>query len=88
MKTWKPFADECIYCGCGDAEVLTDSTIDGTAHDGDKARCEACHCPGSVLVEEEDDDGNAAASIVWHDEPGCNCEWCQRHPVDEIVREP
>lgn len=60
MKSWKPFPGECIYCGCGDAEVLTDSTTDGTAYDGDKARCTRCHCPGYVLVDEEDDDGNAA----------------------------
>ena len=89
MKTWKPFSGECAYCGCDDAEVLTDSDIDGTAYDGDKARCATCHCPGSVHVDYNcGDDPDAAARIVWHDEPGCTCEWCQRHHVGEIVMEP
>lgn len=69
-KTWKPFDDECLHCGSS-AEVLTDSKEDGMAFDGDEARCTECGCVGSVNVYEE-----SSASISWHDEPDCDCGWC------------
>lgn len=75
MKTWKHFNYQCAYCG-SDAEVLTDAPEPGFAGDGDEARCVECKCPGSVVVSEE-----PFATVNWHDEPDCDCEWCKAHPV-------
>lgn len=77
MKSWQPFNDECLHCGSS-AEVLTSTGQENLAHDGDEARCTECKCPGTVTVDESENDneeGNAA--IVWHDEPSCDCEWCK-----------
>lgn len=72
MKHWRPFFDSCLNCG-GDAEVLTDSGEDNVAYDGDDARCSQCGLPGQVIAYEEN------GYISWHDEPGCECEWCSQH---------
>ena len=55
--------------------MLTDTGRDNWANDGDEARCAECKCPGSVTVCEEPD-----ASINWHDELDCDCEWCVANP--------
>lgn len=62
--------DQCDYCG-GDAEVLT-SAKNGYAYDGDQARCTECGLPGGITCDSE-----SPAVVMWHDEPGCECEWCQ-----------
>ncbi len=69
-RQWRPFDDECPYCGCR-AEVFTISDKDNYAYDQEDARCDTCQCPGMVCVEED-----GSASISWHDEPDCDCEWC------------
>ena len=75
MLRWKPFSGEdCLFCG-GEVKVLTNSTEDDTAFDGDTTRCVGCGCPGMVSA---DADG---VSIAWHDDPECNCNWCRRHPI-------
>ncbi len=71
---WQSFEDSCLHCG-DDAEVYTDTGRDNYAGDGDEARCVSCACPGHVSVGDEEDGGHAW--IVWHDEPGCNCQWCR-----------
>lgn len=73
-KPWRPFEAECLHCG-SPAEVLTTSGQDNLAYDGDLARCTECGCPGMVVV-----DGDTAGDIRWHDEPHCDCAWCQTHP--------
>jgi len=75
MKQWRPFTDECHYCG-DSAEVFTDSGKDNWAYDGDSARCVSCKCPGAVVIEEEG--MHSMNRISWHDEAGCDCEWCKR----------
>ncbi len=62
-KIWRPFEDNCPECGDA-AEVLTDSGKDNYVYDGDKARCMACHWPGSACIQEDD-----PAWIDWSDEP-------------------
>ena len=75
MKEWKAidWAD-CIHCGDA-VEVLTDAPEPGYVTDGDEARCIGCGCPGNAVVIDED-----SVTIDWHDEPNCNCAWCQAHP--------
>lgn len=78
MKQWRPFIDCCLHCG-DDAEALTDSGADNLAYDGDQARCVACGCPGVVSIEEE---GVSECNCIrWHDEVGCECEWCLAEPT-------
>ena len=76
-KIWQEFDDDCMYCG-GAAVVLTDSGFDNLAYDGDTARCADCGCPGQVIVD-EGDEGECVAHILWHDEAGCSCKWCQEN---------
>lgn len=74
-KQWQPLDhQECIYCG-DEAEVFTNIGELGMAWDGDAARCVDCHCPGVVIADE------GCARVQWHDEPGCDCEWCKTHPT-------
>lgn len=75
-KQWRPLDDDCMYCG-GQGEAFTDSGHDNVASDGDAARCSECGCPGQVIVD-EDDFPHAYAYISWHDERGCQCEWCRK----------
>jgi len=77
MKLWKPIFGDCDHCGC-DAEVQTLSRVSGTACCGDDVRCAECHMPGTFVVEEDGE-----GWIRWHDEPGCQCEWCMAHPWEE-----
>ena len=77
-KGWKPFDYDCLHCG-GQAEVLTDSTVDGLVYDGDDARCSECGCYGVVQISDDADEANVAW-INWHDEPDCACAWCLSHP--------
>lgn len=79
-KQWQMFDDECLHCG-SPAEVFTATGKDNWASDGDEARCTACGCPGTVGVEDTID--NDGASIDWHDEPDCSCDWCKSHPADD-----
>jgi len=80
MKTWRIWEhDECLHCG-DDVEVFTDAP-DGCLTEDDEARCVACHCPGIVTLTDGDDEVEYFASINWHDEPDCDCEWCQSHPA-------
>jgi hypothetical protein len=72
---WRPFNDFCLHCG-DDAEVFTSTGRDNWAYDGDKARCVECGCPGVVDISGPDDE---QASIRWHDEAGCRCEWCEKN---------
>jgi len=74
-KEWRPFGDECKWCG-DEAQVLTDSGRDNVAYDGDAARCEDCGCPGIARVDED-----GLGWIEWHDEPNCQCDWCKANPV-------
>jgi hypothetical protein len=80
-KRWKPISwANCIHCGSDDVEVLTDLNDPENpeyVYDGDEARCRECHCPGLVLADED------YAHVDWHDEPNCNCEWCEAHPITE-----
>ena len=80
-KRWQPWdCDSCPSCG-DDAEVFTDCPQAERAFDGDKARCVFCGHPGSVNVHgdgEFDDGQSSAASIAWHDDPACPCEWCSQ----------
>jgi len=71
----------CGYCGDDDIEVFTDCEGDYVC-DGDKVRCRSCGCPGCVgeMCDE-------SMTISWHDEPGCECEWCKAHPVEEEKKE-
>lgn len=78
-KKWKPFEhNECPSCG-SDAEVFTTHDEPGFAYDGDQVRCEACGHPGTVSVEDDYED-DICARIMWHDESGCQCDWCRDHP--------
>ena len=77
MDTWKPINGDCDHCGAG-AEVKTSSKDDGTAYDGDEVRCEECSMPGTFVVEEDGD-----GWVRWHDEFGCQCDWCMSHPWEE-----
>lgn len=77
MESWKPIGGDCEHCGC-DAEVKTASTDGDMAYDGDSVRCTECEMPG-IFVVEEDGDG----WINWHDECGCQCDWCMAHPWEE-----
>lgn len=82
MKTWRIWEhDDCLYCG-GDVEVFTDAP-DGYLTEDDEARCSACNCPGIVTLTDGDDEVGYFTffSINWHDEPDCDCEWCQSHPA-------
>ena len=75
---WQPFhAACCEYCG-GSAEVLTTTGKPNLAYDADEARCVNCQMPGQVVA----DDAFGNDGIAWHDEPGCECEWCRAHPDD------
>lgn len=76
---WRPFADYCLHCG-GDAEAFTTSGNDNWAYDGDTARCTDCGCPGIVSIQEAGED-HCDNGIDWHDEPGCDCDWCVAHPA-------
>ena len=67
--------DECPHCGAA-AEILT-SAKPGFAFDGDEARCMRCGMPGHICCDSE-----TPASIVWHDEADCDCEWCKNHPPE------
>jgi len=71
---WHYFNDECLHCG-SIAEVYTQSDKDNYAYDGEEARCPDCGLYGYVVV----DDLDSGAYINWHDEPGCDCTWCQKH---------
>jgi len=74
-KEWRPFpGDQCLHCG-GECEVYTD-VPEGYACDGDSARCVECGCPGHVTVEPEPDE--PVAWVNWHDDPDCDCKWCQK----------
>jgi hypothetical protein len=81
MARWQHFEDECIHCGDG-AEVLTGTGRDNYAYDGDKARCVGCGCPGTVNISGHEGE---AATIDWHDEPDCDCDWCRTHPAAEAA---
>ena len=72
-ESWELIGDECPHCGC-EAEALTCSTEPNTAFDGDKVRCCECGMPGTAQVEEDGD-----LWVSWHDEPDCDCDWCQLH---------
>jgi len=76
---------DCPTCGNDVADVFTSCQSDGQAFDGDAARCSECGHPGSVHCTGEDIDGQSeSASIVWHDDPDCDCPWCQSHPADPM----
>ena len=71
---WNPWIfEQCENCS-GPAEVLTTAEED-FAYDGDEVRCTECGMPGSMSC----DDG--VATIMWHDEPDCDCEWCLKNPI-------
>ncbi len=76
---WQSFDASCPNCG-DDAEVLTTSELDRCAHDGDEARCDSCRHPGYVSVDPDN-----GASISWHDDPKCACEWCKLLAASDIV---
>lgn len=78
LKAWRTFEAECLHCG-GEANVFTDSGKDNYAFDGDQAICEECGCPGHVVIDESNGDGEATGSISWHDEAVCDCFWCRSH---------
>lgn len=74
---WVPWEhDQCGHCG-GDAVILTPAP-GGYAYDGDAARCIKCGMPGSICCDSE-----SPAVIMWHDEPYCDCEWCQANVKDQ-----
>jgi hypothetical protein len=81
-KEWKDWdGEQCHHCG-NDAEVLT--TCDhGEACDGDEVRCVGCGCPGGISTDEVE------AWVNWHDEPDCDCWWCnsqaEREKKDERI---
>lgn len=77
---WRSFEAECAHCGAG-AEVLTTTGRDNCAYDSDIARCTECGCPGYVSILDPWDD-EVVAEIEWHDEPNCDCGWCQTHPPE------
>jgi hypothetical protein len=77
VKTWRPWPDDCNHCG-GALEILTDETRDDWGFDGDELRCSECKCPGYLAVCAVDD-----VCSVMHDEPVCDCEWCNTHPQEE-----
>jgi len=76
-KQWREvaLADSC--CGCG--SVLTDLEND-EAWDGDEARCDCCGRPGHVSSDED------GAHVNWHDEPTCQCWWCQTQDELTLLR--
>lgn len=78
-KKWKPIeGSDCPYCGSG-AEIYAWEGLPASyGSDGDKARCQECHCPGSVIVEEF-----GGLWVNWHDDPDCRCDWCKEHPQDD-----
>lgn len=80
MKTWRPLHGDCESCG-SDIEVLTDSHKDFCACDGDDVRCVDCRCPGNVSCDADED----GLGIAWHDEPGCECEWCREYSRKETA---
>jgi hypothetical protein len=62
-KSWKnisTWGESCPECGA-DAEVLTDAP-EQMAWDGDEARCEECHYPGSITCIDIDE-----AYVNWLD---------------------
>ena len=63
-KEWKIFGDECPRCG-NEAEVFTDCKEEGSAYDGDDARCCECGLTGGVNVGNEDDNGDCSAYVDW-----------------------
>ena len=74
---WRSFEACCAHCGSG-AEVYTTTGKDNWAYDGDEARCTDCGCPGFVNVSGYEDE---PATIDWHDEPNCDCDWCKANPA-------
>jgi len=72
--TWSH--DQCDNCG-GLAEIRT-TAEEGYAYDGDEARCTECGMPGGICCDSE-----SPAVIMWHDEPDCECEWCQSNVPTE-----
>ncbi len=77
FHTWRHWPhDKCLHCG-NDAEIYTDAPK-GQACEDDVARCTACGCPGSVVIDDFGEE-SATASVSWHDEPGCRCTWCRAH---------
>lgn len=73
---WSPWdADDCPHCG-SPAEIRTYAEEPGQAYDGDAARCMSCHCPGGIVADGE------RAWVMWHDELGCDCDWCKTHPPE------
>jgi hypothetical protein len=52
---------ECPNCG-DDAEILTDSDVDGEFYDGDEARCCQCGAIGQFSCDGED-----TGYISWED---------------------
>lgn len=76
-KPWRPWTGGCCpHCGDG-LEIQSCETRDGWGCDGDRLRCESCHCPGYLCVDDHD-----CVYENMHDEPGCDCEWCRSHPAD------
>lgn len=63
-KTWRPYESPgCPKCKSTEGEVLTKSNKDGWIYDGEEARCQKCHYPGYVAVEDSE-----CADIIFDDE--------------------
>jgi len=64
-KEWKLFPhSDCPICG-GEAEVLTESTLERIVFDEDEVRCTDCGLSGFISVEDSE-----CADIVWDEEHG------------------
>ena len=65
-KRWRPWSDECPHCGSGEVEVLTHAVGEGTAFDGDQARC--THCKQTGYISVDGNDYPPTGNVEWHTE--------------------
>jgi hypothetical protein len=97
-KQWVEISwDSCAYCGSDAVEVNTEikpakTPAEQQVYDGDDARCNHCGCFGIIFVDSDYLDGDSdeptyTAHVRWHDEAGCQCEWCKTHPDDNSWKE-
>ena len=69
---------DCPTCGAI-AQAYT-SLTDGSAHDGDEARCKKCHWPGKIVATPQ------TFYVVWHNETDCKCVHCKRLKAKEDAK--